>query len=152
MKRLTYIFLLALLVMGVSCTPEETVEHTLPVNAYNLDGTWQLAELNEAPLADSTYLYIVLNRKGTFSIYDNLGSMYPVLSTGTFSVEKEWRDGDIISGVYDNGLGAWNYDYIITDFCEESMLWTAKGNPADKQKFVRVAEVPADIEESVRKD
>ena len=151
MKRLNYIFLLVLLVMGVSCTPEETVEHTLPVNAYNLDGTWQLAELNEAPLADSTYLYIVLNRKGTFSIYTNLSSMYPVMQTGKFTIEEDWRIGSIISGTYDFDLGAWNHEYIITDLYKESMVWTAKDDATDIQKFVRVAAVPEHIEEAVRK-
>lgn len=151
MKKLTNLLMLALLIVGASCNPEEIIEPTLVVNTYNLDGTWQLAELNEAPLADSTFLYIVLDRKGTFSIYDNMSSMYPVLQTGTFSLEQDWRVGDIISGTYDYDLGTWNHEYIITDLYKESMVWTAKGDATDVQKFVRVATVPDHIVEAVRK-
>ncbi|MBR4997763.1 MAG: hypothetical protein IKY84_07895 [Bacteroidaceae bacterium] len=151
MKKLTNLLMLALLSVGASCNPEEIIEPTLVVNTYNLDGTWQLAELNEAPLADSTFLYIVLDRKGTFNIYDNMSSMYPVLQTGTFSLEQDWRVGDIISGTYDYDLGTWNHEYIITDLYKESMVWTAKGDATDVQKFVRVATVPDHIVEAVRK-
>ena len=151
MKKLTNLLMLALLFAGASCTPEEIIEPTLVVNTYNLDGTWQLAELNKAPLADSTYLYIVLDRKGTFSIYDNMDSMYPVLQTGTFALEQDWRVGDLSRGTYDYDLGTWNNEYIITDLYKESMVWTAKDNASDVQKFVRVAAVPDHIVEAVRK-
>lgn len=150
MKKIINILMLALIAVCTSCTPEETPEPILPVNTYNLDGTWQLAQLNDAPLADSTYLYIVLDRKGTFSIYTNLSSMYPVMQTGKFTIEEDWRIGSIISGTYDFDLGAWNHEYIITDLYKESMVWTAKDDATDVQKFVRVADVPEHITEAVR--
>ncbi|MBO5680037.1 MAG: lipocalin family protein [Bacteroidaceae bacterium] len=150
MKKIINILMLALIAVCTSCTPEETPEPTLPVNTYNLDGTWQLDQLNDAPLADSTYLYIVLDRKGTFSIYTNLSSMYPVMQTGKFTIEEDWRIGSIISGTYDFDLGAWNHEYIITDLYKESMVWTAKDDATDVQKFVRVADVPEHITEAVR--
>ena len=150
MKKLFNILMLALIAVCTSCTPEETPEPTLPVNTYNLDGTWQLAQLNDATLADSTYLYIVLDRKGTFSIYTNLSSMYPVMQTGSFTIEEDWRIGSIISGTYDFGQGAWNNEYIITDLYKGSMVWTAKDDATDVQKFVRIDEVPEHIAEAVR--
>ena len=150
MKKLFNILMLALIAVCTSCTPEETPEPTLPVNTYNLDGTWQLAQLNEATLADSTYLYIVLNRKGTFSIYTNLSSQYPVMQTGSFTIEEDWRVGSIISGTYDFGQGAWHNEYIITDLYKGSMVWTAKQDATDVQKFVRIDEVPEHIAEAVR--
>lgn len=151
MKKLTNIFMLMLLLVGVSCTPDVIEETTLPVNNYNIDGTWQLAEWNNAPLAEGTYLYIVLDSKGTFCIYNNINSMYPVMQTGHFAIEKDWRIGDIISGTYDHELGTWNNEYIITDLYKESMVWTAKDDATDIQKFVRVVAVPEHIEETVRK-
>jgi hypothetical protein len=151
MKKLTNIFMLMLLLMGVSCTPDVIEETTLPVNNYNIDGTWQLAEWNNAPLAEGTFLYIVLDSKGTFCIYNNINSMYPVMQTGHFAIEKDWRIGDIISGTYDHELGRWNNKYIITDLYKESMVWTAKDDATDIQKFVRVVAVPEHIEEAVRK-
>ena len=92
----------------------------------------------------------MLDRKGTFSIYDNLSSMYPVCHTGAFTLDEDWRVGHIISGTYDFGLGAWGHQYIITDLYKESMVWTAKDDATDVQKFVRVADVPEHILEAIR--
>lgn len=151
MKKIFPLLFLALMTAFTAC--EKPIEEipALEVNYINLDGTWQLAEWNDAPLADGTWLYIVLDRKEhTFKVYDNLNSMYPHLSTGVFEITNDWRVGDIISGTYDYANGAWNHDYIVTDLYQESMLWTAKDDAAEVQKFVRVAEVPADIVDAVR--
>lgn len=151
MKKIFPLLLLTLTTAFTAC--EKPIEEipALEVNYINLDGTWQLAEWNDAPLADGTWLYIVLDRKEhTFKVYDNLNSMYPHLSTGVFEITNDWRVGDIISGTYDYDNGAWNHDYIVTDLYQESMLWTAKDDAAEVQKFVRVAEVPADIMDAAR--
>lgn len=151
MKKIFPLLFLALMTAFTAC--EKPIEEipALEVNYINLDGTWQLAEWNDAPLADGTWLYIVLDRKEhTFKVYDNLNSMYPHLSTGVFEITNDWRVGDIISGTYDYDNGAWNHDYIVTDLYQESMLWTAKDDATEVQKFVRVAEVPADIMDAVR--
>ena len=131
--------------------PIDTTAPALKVTPYNLEGTWQLSEWNGAPLADSTYVYLVLDRKLTFEMYQNTGSMYPVLSTGTYKIEEDWRVGDVISGTYDYEQGAWAHEYVVTDLYKESMTWTAKDNAADVQKFVRVSEVPDEIVEAVRR-
>lgn len=152
MKKTLNLLMLMFIFVATSCTPpEEPTEPTLAVNTFNLEGTWQLSEWNKHPLADSTYLYIVLDRDLSFSIYDNLSSMYPTCLTGTFSLEEDWRAGHIISGTYDFDRGAWGHKYIITDLYKESMTWTAKDDATDVQKFVRVASVPTYIIESVRK-
>lgn len=151
MKKIFPLLLLTLITAFTAC--EKPIEEipALEVNYINLDGTWQLAEWNDAPLADGTWLYIVLDRKEhTFKVYDNLNSMYPHLSTGVFEIANDWRVGDVISGTYDYENGAWNHDYIVTDLYQESMLWTAKDDATEVQKFVRVAEVPASIIEAVR--
>ena len=150
MKKIFNILMLALVVVCASCTPEPTPEPTLPVNSYTISGAWQLAELNNTPLTDSTYLYIVLNSKGSFTIYDNLSSMYPVMQTGRFTLEEDWRVGHIISGTYDFGLGAWTHKYIITNLTKETMMWTASDDNTDVQTFINVADVPAHIVEAVR--
>lgn len=151
MKKIFPLLLLTLTTAFTAC--EKPIEEipALEVNYINLDGTWLLAEWNDAPLADGTWLYIVLDRKEhTFKVYDNLNSMYPHLSTGVFEITNDWRVGDIISGTYDYDNGAWNHDYIVTDLYQESMLWTAKDDATEVQKFVRVAEVPADIMDAAR--
>lgn len=151
MKRLPYLLIASLALLFSAC--EEKIEPipTLEVNAINLDGTWQLTEWRNAPLADSTYVYIVLSRKDqTFQMYENMASMYPRLTTGEFELANDYQKGDIISGTYDYEGGAWSHEYLVTDLYEESMKWTATDDATDVQKFVRVASVPTHIIEAAR--
>ena len=96
-------------------------------------------------------MYVVLDRRYGFEIYQNTASMYPVLYTGTYELEYDWRIGDVISGIYDYEQGKWAHEYIITDLYKESMVWTAKDDASYVQKFVSVDEVPAEIVEAARK-
>lgn len=151
MKKTVHLILVAVMAIMTACEKEEMPIPALEVNYINLDGTWQLAEWRGAPLAEGTWLYIELDRKEhTFKIYDNISTMYPHLYTGVFEITNDWRVGDVISGTYDYENGVWNHDYIVTDLYQESMLWTAKDDATEVQKFVRVAEVPASIIEAVR--
>ena len=152
MKRIFPLLIVSLVLLFAACDDKIEPIPTLEVNAINLDGTWQLTEWRDAPLADSTYVYVVLSRKDlAFRIYDNLSSMYPRLATGEFELTNDYKAGDVISGVYDYEGGAWNHEYRVTDLYEESMIWTATDDVTDVQKFVRVSEVPTYIVEAVRK-
>ena len=151
MKKIINLLLLLAVVLFVAC--DETIEtpETLEVKPYNLEGTWVLAELNGDALADSAYVYLVIDRGYTYEIYENTASMYPVLFTGKYELEYDWRVGDVISGTYDYDLGAWVHEYVITNLYEKSMTWTAKDDASYVQEFVRVDAVPAEIVEAVRK-
>ena len=151
MKKIINLLLLLAVVLFVAC--DETIEapETLEVKPYNLEGTWVLAELNGDALADSAYVYLVIDRGYTYEIYENTASMYPVLFTGKYELEYDWRVGDVISGTYDYDLGAWDHEYVITNLYEKSMTWTAKDDASYVQEFVRVDAVPAEIVEAVRK-
>ena len=151
MKKIINLLLLLAVVLFVAC--DETVEtpETLEVKPYNLEGTWVLAELNGDALADSAYVYLVIDRGYTYEIYENTASMYPVLFTGKYELEYDWRVGDVISGTYDYDLGAWDHEYVITNLYEKSMTWTAKDDASYVQEFVRVDAVPAEIVEAVHK-
>lgn len=151
MKKIAKLLMILTVALFAACDDSiDTTELPLKVTPYNLEGAWRLSEWNGASLADSTYVYLVLDHKLAFEMYQNTGSMYSVLYTGTYKIEKDWRVGDIISGVYDYEQGKWN-EYVITDFYKETMTWTAKDNAADVQKFVRVDEVPEDIVGAVRR-
>lgn len=151
MKRFPHLLIASLMLLFAACEDKIEPIPTLEVNAINLEGTWQLTEWRNAPLADSTYVYIVLDRKEqAFRIYDNMASMYPRLATGLFTLDNDYKLGDIISGTYDHEGGAWNHEYLVTDLYEESMTWTATDDATDVQKFVRVASVPAHIIEAAR--
>ena len=153
MKKITNLLMLLAIALFVACDePIDTTEPTLEVKSHNLDGVWQLEELNGNSLASGSYVYLVLDRKYTYEIYQNTASMYPVLYTGDYELEYDWRVGDVISGTYDFGLGAWEHEYVITDLYKKSMVWTAKDDSAYVQKFVRIEKVPAEIVNAVRKE
>ena len=143
--------MLLAVVLFAACDKTIETPETLEVKPYNLEGTWVLAELSGNALADSAYVYLVIDRGYTYEIYENTASMYPVLFTGKYELEYDWRVGDVISGTYDYDLGAWAHEYVITELYEKSMTWTAKDDASYVQKFVRVDAVPTEIVEAVRR-
>ena len=118
MKKITNLLMLLAVVLLAACEPIDTTVPTLEVKPYNLEGAWMLAEMNGAALADGSYVYLVIDRRYTYEIYENTASMYPVLFTGEYKLEYDWRVGDVISGTYDYELGAWGHEYIMTDLDE----------------------------------
>ncbi|MEE0828381.1 MAG: hypothetical protein U0L86_04420, partial [Alistipes finegoldii] len=53
--------------------------------------------------------------------------------------------GAVIRGSYDYGAGDWAHRYIVTDFTETSMVWTAKDDRSDVQVFVRCDGIPDEV-------
>lgn len=139
--------LFAFLFCFSSCEDDEPVIPTLEVTPANLEGTWKLAEWNGASLDEGTYCYVIFNRKEqTFEMYQKFDSMYARHITGSFSIENNPYLGYIISGVYDYGNGDWNNKYIVTDLLESgSMIWTAKDDENDVNKYIRCDKVPEEI-------
>ena len=148
--RIMTIFLMLFCFAGCDDDKEEVLS-TLDVTAANLNGTWKLVEWNGDPLQAGSYCYITFSRKDkTYKMYDKFDSMYPILKTGSFEIEKEKNLGYIISGDYDFGNGEWANSYIVTDLLATSMIWTIKDTPSDIQKFERCDRVPEEIENEVR--
>lgn len=114
--------------MMVACDREEPntgKQPTMAVTYTTLDGVWQLIELDGGSLDEATYLYLDIDGKQhRITIYDNIGSMYTQTTTGEFSIEYNQAKEYIISGRYDNGVGAWNDSYKVTLLASgEEMLW-----------------------------
>ncbi len=130
-----------------SCDDDEAVIPALEVTPANLNGTWKLSEWNGKPLAEGIYCYVIFNRREqTFEMYQKFDSMYARYITGDFSIKDDLYLGAVISGVYDYGNGSWNNEYIITDLLSSgSMIWTAKDNENDINKYVRCEKVPEEI-------
>ena len=153
MKKLTNLLMLLAVALFAACD-NEIIEapEPLEVKPYNLEGVWKLETLNGNALAEGTYVYVAIDRKYGFEIYQNTASMYPVLETGTYELEYDWRVGDVISGTYDFGLGAWSNEYVVTALYKKSMTWKAKDEDGETQEYVRVDEVPAEIVEAARRE
>ncbi len=152
MKKLTSLLMLLAVALFTACEKDEIIEPTLEVKSHNLDGVWKLETRNGKQLAEGTYIYLVLDREYTFELYQINSSMYPVLYTGDYKLEYDWRVGDVVSGTYNYGQGDWSNEYIITKLYKESMTWTAKGENGEVQKFIRIDKVPAEIIEAVRRE
>lgn len=150
MKLLREMLLFAIVVAGLfvaGCDKGEEVsdikQPNMAVTYYTIDGVWQLAEWNDAPLAEGTVLYIELDRKEhRFEMWDNLNSMYPTMRSGSFVLSVDDMQRDIISGWYDYGIGDWTSDYIVELNADgDKMVWNAvAGN--EKMVFVEVDELP----------
>lgn len=156
-KNIKYIFKTLTLFIAVFCLSacekdEEAGPAVLEVTPANLNGTWRLVERNGKPLPEETYCYIeFIRRDKTFRMYDNFDSMYAVLKTGKFEIEKDDWIGYIISGKYDYGKGEWNSSYIVSELLETgSMVWTVKDESSDTQKFERCDGVPQEIQDEAR--
>ncbi|OKZ02368.1 MAG: hypothetical protein BHV65_04555 [Alistipes sp. 58_9_plus] len=118
MKRfLRFAALLSALALLGACDDDMYVT-PLEVTNNNIAGTWQLAEWNGAPLAEGSFVYIEFIRTEL---------------------------GAVIRGSYDYGAGDWAHRYIVTDFTETSMVWTAKDDRSDVQVFVRCDGIPDEV-------
>ena len=150
MRFLREIFSLAIMASALlvsSCDNDnlqnEAKEHNRAVTYYTIDGVWQLAEWNDAPLAEGTCLYLKLDRKEhRFEMWDNLNSMYTIMRSGSFLLSIDDMHQDIISGWYDYGIGDWASDYAVELNNEgDKMLWRAVDS-REKMLFVEIDELP----------
>ena len=127
-----------------SCTKEEVpAEEFLEVNANNIAGEWELAEVNGKPLDENTWFLIEFVRKDSkFTITTNMDSFVGGSHelTGEFSITKDPVKGSIIRGHYDHSTDEWKSRYIVRDLTHDSMVWIAVNNPDNVQVFKRVVE------------
>lgn len=147
MKTIFRFTLLALIVTAFcACDDDKSYVAPLDVTPNNLAGTWQLAQWNGAPLAQGSYVYIEFIRKDQkYVMYQNLDSFGTRKLTGRFVIDNDAELGAVIRGSYDYGAGDWAHRYIVTDFTETSMVWTAKDDRSDVQVFVRCDGIPDEV-------
>lgn len=136
-----------ILALGVVSCSSEKEEITIyeTVNYATISGTWMLTELNGKPLEEGQYVYISFDRKEhTFTMYDNMSSMYSHKSTGVFNISLDDELGYILTGEYDFSHDLIN-EYIVSEMTESTMKWTMKDNPEDISIYTRCSEVPEEI-------
>lgn len=149
MKTLFRIMLLSVLLFSVAACgdDDETKEAALEVSYANLHGTWRLSNWNSEDINDDqSYVYIDFNRKEhTYVMYEKMSTGKAWKRTGSFLITEDEKLGFVLSGTYDNGLGAWSQKYIVTDLTDNSMKWTMKDNASDVSIYTRCDNIPADI-------
>lgn len=149
-KLFTLLVVMLLSVGFVSCSSDddEPAEQPIAVTPANLDGVWKMTAWNNGqPMPEGTYCYVVFHRRdNTMEMYDNMNSMYAVHTTGSFFVKQDPYLGYIVGGTYDNGVGDWNQQYIVSNLYKSgSMIWTAKDDANNVCRYERCSEVPAEI-------
>ena len=118
------------------------------LSAYQLSGSWQLTKWRgETFDGAGRYCYLKFESKdGRFELYQNFDSAQPRHITGTFTLKYDEKTGrNIIKGVYDHASGYWNNDYVISDFGEQSMIWTVKNDETDVSVYSRCDGIPLGI-------
>lgn len=116
-------------------TPKEI---QLEVNTNNISGKWELTEWNTG----GTYVYLDIERKGTYSIYQNMDTAKPRLITGSYSIEIDQVLGAVIHGSYDHDSGLWSHRYIVKSLTSDRMEWVAKDDVSFTQIYKRVSSIP----------
>lgn len=160
MKSILKLMMLALLVIPLQgCSDDDEamlpvvtipgVDMSVPVEVTpnNIAGVWKLQRWSGSDQYTPEVYLELIRRDRKFNIYENYGSMYPRLVTGTFSLESDYYKGAILKGKYNHSSGNWNNDYIVSLYAN-AMILTVDGDATDVQIFVRVSEVPADIKDN----
>lgn len=160
MKSILKLMMLALLVIPFQgCSDDDEamlpvvtipgVDMSVPVEVTpnNIAGVWKLQRWSGSDQYTPEVYLELIRRDRKFNIYENYGSMYPRLVTGTFSLESDYYKGAILKGKYNHSSGNWNNDYIVSLYAN-AMILTVDGDATDVQIFVRVSGVPADIKDN----
>lgn len=145
MRYFKLLFLAVMSIIAIGC--EKSVvdnEQPLPepeVTYEAMDGAWQLTEWRGVALSDQTFLYIAFDDETRrFEMWDNLGSMYTQQRAGTYSISTNTKGEYILCGTYDNGVGDWNAEYLVSiDQEATEMVWRSED---EISIFSRIAEIP----------
>lgn len=105
-----------------------------------ITGIWSLSEWS-AGLGEGIYCYIDMDgESGRYEMWDNLNSMYPQHTTGSFKLSKV-DEHDYITGTYDNGVGEWNDSYEVVILSDQYIDWISQST-GEKMSFKRVMGLP----------
>ena len=142
-RHLVIITLLATLSACEKPVPIVEEAPTIEVTYDTIEGDWELTHINGEELINDSMLYIRFtnsdkpNVTHRYEMWDNIGSMYLVQTTGTYTITKE-GDNYILSGTYDNGLGDWNERYSVVMVTDSRMQWRAKSGTCLEFKYAMV--------------
>lgn len=143
MQKITFIFYSIFTFLSLAaCSNGDDVEpqpQQLAVNYANMAGEWQLVSFNGTTLSEDTYVTIRFERRDhTFELRDNLNSMYGQVRTGSYRLTNDEKsETTILSGTYDNGVGAWSHEYTVTSLTDTELLLTTTDTPHESSVYRR---------------
>lgn len=141
MKRILCLITFAVLLLA-SCTKpaQPQAEPQLYVNFTNTSGDWVLQSWKGNDMSESG-IYLRLKNK-EFTLWQSVGSMYPVKYTGSYNLVEEEGTGTIIRGVYDYTFDYWQHKYVITSLTSSTMEWTSLDDRSDVYVYVKSVDFP----------
>lgn len=154
--RLTLLVAMAITTALTSCEKPVPVEDNpvpeLELTYNDLEGCWRLTHLNGVEIFDDTELFIEFDNakldngkeSHRYKMLDNIGSMYPRLTTGSYSLVTEEDGSYTISGSYDNGSGDWNEEYRVALFPGERLQWKSRTTTTCLD-FIFAMEIPEEF-------
>lgn len=123
----------------------------IEVTPTTLAGLWMLESYdNGKTLAEGTFVYIDFVRSDcSYTIYQNIGSMYTQTMRGNYFIEIDSELGAVIRGNYgtdEYNYFDWSHRYIV-QMRSNTMRWIAKDDPENVSVYVRVDTLPEGIAE-----
>lgn len=147
-----YITLLFAALTLCSCVKNETEqsEPLVDVTPVNLAGVWMLTSFDGgATLQESDYVYICFDRTDrTYTIYQNIGTMYGEVKSGRYFVETDPMLGAVIRGNYGTDeyhFFDWSHRYIV-ELRATTMRWTATDDRQNVSVYTRVDALPEGLQ------
>ena len=145
MKRYLTILFAALALCGCNKNYEPT-EVLVDVTPTNLAGVWMLESFDSGKtLAEGNFVYIEFVRADrSYTLYQNVGSMYTQTMSGSYFIEIDPAYGAIIRGNYgtdEYNYFDWSHRYIVT-MTADRMRWEAKDDKQNVSIYVRVDALP----------
>lgn len=121
----------------------------IEVTPTTLAGLWMLESYdNGKPLAEGTFVYIDFVRSDrSYTIYQNVGSMYTQTITGNYLIDIDSELGAVIRGNYgtdEYNYFNWSHRYIV-QMQSDTMRWIAKDDPENVSVYIRVDALPEGI-------
>lgn len=121
----------------------------IEVTPTTLAGLWMLESYdNGKPLAEGTFVYIDFVRSDrSYTIYQNVGSMYTQTITGNYFIDIDSELGAVIRGNYgtdEYNYFDWSHRYIV-QMQSDTMRWIAKDDPENISVYIRVDALPEGI-------
>ncbi|MBP3423816.1 MAG: hypothetical protein J6K57_02115 [Alistipes sp.] len=123
----------------------------IEVTPTTLAGLWMLESYdNGKRLAEGTFVYIDFVRSDrSYTIYQNVGSMYTQTITGNYFIDIDSELGAVIRGNYgtdEYNYFDWSHRYIV-QMQSDTMRWIAKDDPENISVYIRVDALPEGIVE-----
>lgn len=144
-KYITLLFA-ALTLCSCNRTEPDQSEQLLDLTPTTLEGLWMLESFDGGKkLAEGNFVYIEFARSDrSYTLYQNVGSMYTQTMHGNYFIEIDPELGAIIRGNYgtdEYNFFDWSHRYIV-EMRADSMRWIAKDDPENVSVYIRVDTLP----------